>query len=301
MAPQHYTNLTRRLGQQSGVVRGIAWMLVSGVLFVVVTVIVRYLGSDLPAAQSAFIRYAFGIVLLLPVILRVLRTPPSSQALLLYAGRGVAHGVGVILWFYAMARVPIAEVTSLGFLTPVFVTVGAALFLGEKLHMRRIGGILCALAGALIILRPGFTEINLAHWAQVLAAPCFALSYLLTKRFTRSASADEIVTMLTLFCTAALLPAALLQWQTPALADWFWLFVTAIAATLGHYSMTRALHAAPISLLQPFTFLQLVWATLAGLVLFGEEPELAVFIGATLIVAATSYISHREYQLQKKE
>ena len=78
MAPQHYTNLTRRLGQQSGVVRGIAWMLVSGVLFVVVTVIVRYLGSDLPAAQSAFIRYAFGIVLLLPVILRVLRTPPLS-------------------------------------------------------------------------------------------------------------------------------------------------------------------------------------------------------------------------------
>lgn len=239
------------------------------------------------------------MVLLLPIVMRTLRSPPKQAAIGLYALRGFAHAFGVMLWFYAMARVPIAQVTAIGFLTPICVTIGAALFLSEKLHIRRIGGIAFALLGGLIIVRPDTGGVSPAVAAQLLAAPCFAVSYLLAKKFSGKASADEIVLMLTLFCTIALLPGALLQWQTPSSSELFWLAATAVAATLGHYTMTRALRAAPISLLQPFTFLQLVWATAVGVLFFDESSSANIFIGGLLIVIASSYISHREYQLSR--
>ena len=134
---------------------GIGWMVFTGLCFVVVTGIVRYLGSNLPAAESAFIRYLIGIFLVGPIILRIIRKPISAKMTAGFAIRGLVHGVAVILWFYAMARIPIAEVTAIGYTSPIFVTIGAALFLGEKMQMRRFMGILVGLVGAFIILRPG--------------------------------------------------------------------------------------------------------------------------------------------------
>ena len=279
--------------------QGILWMITSTLMFVSVTGIVRYLGSGLPAAESAFIRYAMGFLLLLPVFLRMAKNMPSKDVIRNGAIRGFAHTFGVTLWFYAMARIPIAEVTAIGYVTPIFITIGAAIFLGERLRARRILGVLAGLLGALIILRPGFNEISIGQLAQLATAPLFATSYLMTKSMTGKSDSQTIVALLTFFCTLFLFPLALIDWQTPTLNELFWLFMTAVCATFGHYAMTRALAAAPISVTQPITFLQLVWASLLGILMFGEAVDPFVILGGTIIVAAATFISHRENKLAK--
>ena len=149
-------------GSAAGNLRGIGWMMLSGLMYVAVTGIVRHLGTDMNPMQAAFIRYVFGLILLVPLLLRLGRAwlsagaPLRARRLGVHALRGLVHGIGVMLWFYAMARIPIAEVTAIGFTAPIFATIGAALFLGERLRARRIGAVLVAFGGAMIILRPGF-------------------------------------------------------------------------------------------------------------------------------------------------
>lgn len=273
---------------------GIGWMLVTTLMFVCVTGVVRYLGSDIPATVAAFIRYSVGLVMVAPFLLRAPAAVFRPGALGLFAVRGLFHGAAVTLWFYAMARIPIAEVTAIGYTAPIFVTIGAALFLGEKMYLRRISAIVIGFAGVLLILRPGFQEISLGQLAQLGAAPMFAASFLLAKRFTASVSPGVIVFMLSLFCTLALAPGAILEWRDPTWREIGWLTLTAALATAGHYTLTRAFEAAPITVTQPVGFLQLVWATALGVVAFGEPVDPFVLAGGGIIVAAATYISHRE-------
>ncbi len=285
----------------NSVAQGIAWMVLTGMLFAGVTGVVRYLGSDMPAVEAAFLRYAIGLLMVAPVLLRLARKRPSALVMKLYVWRGLVHGVGVICWFYAMARIPIAQVTAIGYVTPILVTVGAALFLGERMHARRIAGILLGFTGVLIILRPGFAEINLGQLAQLAAAPLLAFSYLVAKRLTDHEDPAAIVGMLSIFCTLTLLPGALLQWRNPTVEELMWLTLVAFLATTGHYTLTRAFRAAPIMVTQPVGFLQLVWAAAIGMAFFGEALDIYTFLGAGVIVGAATYISHREARAAKEQ
>ena len=279
--------------------QGIAWMIVTTLMFVAVTGIVRHLGSDMPPGEAAFIRYLIGCGLMLPVFLRMRRTPIPSGLWRLGAIRGAAHAGAVTLWFFAMARIPVAEVTAIGYVTPIVITIGAALFLGERLRLHRIMGVVAGLIGALVILRPGFQEISIGQIAQVCTAPLFAVSYLMTKSMTGKADSQVIVALLTIFCTLFLLPIALIDWQTPSWREIGWLAATAVGATAGHYAMTRALAAAPISVTQPITFLQLVWAAMLGVFVFDEPLDPYVIAGGLIIVGAATYIAHRESLLAR--
>lgn len=274
-------------------------MFVTGLCFLGVTVVVRYVGTDVPAPQAAFIRYVFGTLLLLPAFVQLGRGELIVRDRSVMLLRGVLHGLAVILWFYAMARIPISQVTALGYLTPVLVTVAAALFLGEVLHARRLLAVVAGFIGVLIIVRPGFEEISAGQWAQLGTTPLFAASMLLTKRLTRQNDAIVIVAGLSLICTLTLLPLAMLQWVTPSMEDLVLLCVTAVLATLGHYTMTLAIGFAPLSTLQPISFLQLIWATIAGYLLFSEAVDIYVVLGGSIIVASASYIAHRESRLQR--
>ncbi len=286
-------------GARSANLVGIAWMLLTGVLFIGVTGIVRHLGSDMNPMQAAFIRYVFGLAILAPVFFRLrsprlLARPFLSRRLGLLALRGVVHGAGVMLWFYAMARIPIAEVTALGFTAPIFTTIGAAIFLGEKPKMRRIGAVLVGFGGALVILRPGIAVIDMGAIAQLTAAPLFATSFLIAKKLTETESSASIVAYLSIFVTLALLPPALLVWRTPTGEEIGWLFATAVLATMGHYTLTQAFRATEITVTQPFAFLQLVWATLLGFYVFDELPDVWTWVGGAIIVLSATYIMHRE-------
>ncbi len=284
---------------RDGTWRGIGWMVLTGFMFVCVTVIVRHLGSNMPAIEAAFIRYAIGLVLISPVFLRLRHSPIAWSDMKIHVGRGLVHGIGVMLWFYAMARIPVAEVTAIGYSSPIFVTIGAALFLGERLRMRRLIAVLIGLVGVLIILRPGFQEIGSGQMAQLIAAPLFAMSFLLAKKLTDEADSPEIVAMLSLGCTIVLLPMALADWRDPTWAEVGWLALTALCATAGHYTLTRAYACAPITVTQPITFLQIVWATILGVVAFGEPADVFITAGAAVIVGSAWYIARREMQLKR--
>lgn len=290
---------------------GICWIIVSGLAFVVVTGLVRYMGTDLPAIQAAFIRYSFGLILIFPFVARLYQRkyvnrsitikPKRINLTRIYFYRGLIHAAAVGCWFYAMARLPVALVTAIGFLTPISITIAATLFMGETLKLRRIISVIIAFVGALIILAPEFGRFNLVIIIQLLAAQCFAISYLLAKVLSNHASSEEVVAMLTFYCTLALAPVAVYLWQTPNHTELFLLALTAVAATIGHYALSEAVKNAPLTLLQPFTFLQLIWATLMGILLFAENPAANLFIGGALIIASTTYITHREIVLRNQE
>ncbi|OHC59329.1 MAG: peptide ABC transporter permease [Rhodobacterales bacterium RIFCSPHIGHO2_02_FULL_62_130] len=273
---------------------GVLWMLASGLSFVGVNGIVRYLGTDLPAAQSAFIRFGFGVLFLLPVMPSMFRVGFAPGAMRLFAGRGVVHLAAVLFWFYAMARIPVADVTAIGYLNPVVLLLAGSLLLGETLTPRRVIALALALLGAVIVLRPGLRALQLGHLSQIGAALCFAGSYLFAKRLTALAPASVVVAMLSLTVTAGLAPIAALVWVPVTWAQTGWLAVVAALATLGHYLMTRAFRAAPFSVTQPVTFLQLVWASLLGATAFGEPVDGYVLLGGAIIIGAISWVSWRD-------
>lgn len=280
--------------------QAILWMLASGLCFVGVTGVVRFLGTDLPAAQSAFIRFGWGAVFLLPTLVPMLRAGLPAGHLKLHLWRGTFHVAAVVCWFYAMARIPVAEVTAIGYLNPVLLTLGTVLFFGEKLSVQRIGAIMVALIGALIVLRPGLREVTGGHISQVFAAVFFAGSYLFAKRLSGLVSAGQIVAMLSLIVTLALAPLAAVVWVAVTWQQVAWLAVVAVCATAGHYCMSRAFAAAPIAVSQPVVFLQLVWAATLGLLVFGEAVDPFVLLGGGVIVGAVSYITWTEARQRRR-
>ena len=269
-------------------------MILSGICFVGVTAIVKLLDGGIPAQQAAFLRYVLGLVFLIPMFRSVLHSGMTGRTLAVFWIRGLVHSVGVMLWFFAMTQITIAEVTGLNYLAPVMVTVGAALFLGERVAARRILAVLAALAGAAIILRPGIRELSVGHLAMFGTAFSFAVSYLMAKRLTDTMGAATIVGMLSITVTVALAPFAAAVWVPPTLFQLILLFLVACFATAGHFAMTVAFRKAPVSATQPATFLQLVWSALLGLLLFGEALDPMVLSGGAVIVASASFIAWRE-------
>lgn len=273
---------------------GILWMLVTTAMFVAVTAVVKYVGNALPAAESAFLRYVLGLVFLIPMIKPMLRANITRQSWILFGARGVAHTLGVILWFFAMTQIPIAEVTAMNYMAPVYVTIGAALFLGERLASRRILAIAATLLGALVILRPGFREVSIGHLAMLATAVFFGASYLIAKIMSGQFSAAVVVGMLSITVTIGLAPFAWVVWVTPTLEQIGWMFLVAVFATAGHYTMTLAFAAAPVTVTQPVTFLQLVWAVLLGALFFDEPLDGMVVLGGVIIFASVIFITWRE-------
>lgn len=278
---------------------GALWMLATGLCFIAVTAIVKHGGQDLPAAQSAFLRYVLGIVFLIPMLRPIMAAKLSRRQLRLFTIRGAAHTLGVMLWFYAMTQITIAEVTAMNYLTPVYVTIGAAIFLGEKLATRRIVAIFCAFVGTAIILRPGIREVTDGHIAMIATAVFFAVSYLTAKRMADEVPALVVVGMLSIIVPIGLAPFAFAVWQTPTLSEIGWMFLVAGFATLGHYTMTRSYAAAPLTVTQPVTFLQIVWSVILGALFFSEPIDIWVVVGSTIILSASTFITLREAMLKR--
>ncbi|MEP1963545.1 DMT family transporter [Tateyamaria sp.] len=279
---------------------GIFWMLVTGLCFVAVTALVKYMGPRVPPAEAAFLRYLLGLVFLVPMLPAMRDAHLSARQWRLFTLRGAFHSGGVMLWFFAMTRIPIAEVTAMNYLAPVYVSIGAALFLGEKLALRRIAAIAVALIGTAVILRPGFREVEPGHVAMLFCAVAFAGSYLLAKIMADEVKPAVVVFMLSIFVTIGLAPFALANWVTPSWGDLGLLFAVASFATAGHFTMTMAFAAAPVTVTQPITFLQLVWAVALGALVFSEPVDIWVILGGGLILASVTFITWREAVLKRR-
>jgi drug/metabolite transporter (DMT)-like permease len=274
--------------------RGILWAALAGILFSILNVLMRDVTLDVHPFVVCFWRYLFGTLALLPVIMNsgvgVLRVAKPGNHLI----RSLVHTGGLGLWFYALPLIPIAETTALGFTTPLFITLGAIFLLQEQVGLRRLVAVGIGFVGMLIILRPGFAELSYGSILMLISAPLFAGSNLLAKLVARDDSITAIVTWQSLLISLFCLPAAILVWELPSLTQFLWLILGGALGTAGHLALSQSYKVADITAVQPIGFLTLVWATLLGYAIFGDKPDLWTWIGAAVIFAANTYISHRE-------
>jgi len=277
---------------------GIFFMVMTGLLFCAMTASVKSLGTSLPASQSGFIRYIFGLFLLVPFCRQLGLSEIRKGLLRLMILRGSLHAIAVVAWFYSMVRIPMTEVTALYYLVPVFVFIGASFYLRERINVGRIICLVVALIGTFLIIRPGLREVGLGHLTMLLATVVFGMSFLLAKKATDEVKPLLIVFMLTLIVSLWLAPLAFLQWETPSFRELSVLMLVAFFATCAHLTMSMAFKAAPVIVTQPIVFLDLVWAAIVGLVFFSEAIDIWVIIGGLIIVAAVSLVSWVE--LMKK-
>lgn len=270
-------------------VAGVLWQVTSGLMFVGMTAALKHSGDGIPAAQSAFLRFVLGVPLLIPFIPALLRVRVTPRLGGLIGGRAVMHTLAVLLWFYALTRIPLAEVTAMNYLNPVYVMLGAVLILGEPFRARRMIAVVVAVLGALVILRPGFRVVESGHLAMLFTSAFMAASYLFAKRLSGEMPAGAVVALLSLTVPLCLAPFVWMVWVPVGPDVMLGMFAAAAFGTAAHYCMTRAFAAAPMGVTQPVSFLQLVWSVLLGYFAFSEAVDPLVIIGGVLILAAVGW------------
>jgi len=275
--------------------RGILWSGLAGLLFALLNVFTLIPSQHLNSVVMAFLRYLFGTMFLLPLVLRLgLYRSLHTRRLPLHLFRGVIHTAGMMLWFVALPLTTLAEITALGFTGPIFITIGAALFLGEDVRLRRWLAVIVGFIGAMIIVRPGFSALHLGVICILVSTPIFSASNLISKALARTDSANTIVIWQNLVIVVCAAPFAIWFWQTPRWFDLLWFIAAGLCGTLGHLSQQRGYQLADITLLQPIGFLSLIWNALLGFILFTQKPDVWTFVGAAVIFGSALYISHRE-------
>lgn len=275
--------------------RGILWIGLSGVLFALLNVFSLIPAQNLNPYVMAFLRYFFGALFLLPVIWRVgLQRAMHTRRMPLHVFRGALHAGGMFLWFIGLPLTTLASITALGFTGPIFVTIGAALFLNEDVRLRRWIAVAVGFAGAMIIIRPGIGDLGIGAIVILISTPIFSASNLISKALARTDSAPTIVIWQNMTIVLFAAPVALWFWQTPSWTDVLWFMAAGLSGTLGHICQQNGYQLADITLLQPIGFLSLLWNTLLGYFLFLQEPDVWTFVGAAVIFASAMYISHRE-------
>jgi len=280
------------------VVRGMLWMMASGLLFIVLNTTMKKLSHALDPWVVGFLRYLFGAIVViataLPGGLRSL-WPKSPRLQLL---RGVFHTGGMMLWFAALPFVSLAELTAIGFSVPIFICLGAVLFLEERMTWARWAAVLAGFAGVLLVLKPGqgggFAGISPGMLLMLASAPVFAASYLVAKALTRDDRPDIVVLWQHIWVSVLLAGVAAAYWTSPTPVQWWLLVGCGFVGAAGHYCMVRAFRVADISAIQSVKFLELVWAAIFGWIVFGTAPAGATVAGGAVILAATLVLARHE-------
>jgi drug/metabolite transporter (DMT)-like permease len=294
-----YARLQRRAAALSPTAKGLLWAAAAGLVFSQLNALMRLLTLQLDAFQTQFLRYLFGLLVILPLVLRsglraYLPTRIGPQFT-----RGAVHTVGLCLWFIALPKIGLADMTAIGFTGPIFIMIGAYLFFGEAMRWERWLAAAIGLAGVLVVLAPKLSgQGGVYNLVMLASAPVFAASFLLTKGLTRHESTGVIVVWQAISVTLFSLPLALWHWQAPSIVQWCGFAVCGLLGSGGHYCLTRSFRAADISSTQSVKFLDLIWATLMGWLLFGDAPTQSTLIGGTVICAATLWIARRESRLR---
>lgn len=288
--------LTRhRASRLDPTVQGLLWTLVAGFSFVLLNTLQRYLTLQIDPLQSQFMRYLCGMLVMLPFVWRAGLAAYRPQHIGGQFTRGVVHTIGLGLWFVALPRVSLADMTAIGFTTQIFIMLGAWLFLRESMRWERWLAAMIGFAGVLIVVSPRLTSSGGGYSLLMLAsAPVFAASFLITKALTRYEKAAVIVLWQAITISVLSLPLALLNWQTPTLTHWAGYLVCGMLGSGAHYCLTRSYGVADISATQSLKFLDLIWATFFGWLVFSEHPSQFTLIGGLLISASTIWIARRE-------
>jgi drug/metabolite transporter (DMT)-like permease len=281
-------------GFASRTARGLAFALAAGVVFQCLNVAVKALVLELPPMQAAWMRWISGIVFITPFALAAGPGAIHTRDLKLHGLRSIFHSSGYALWYSAVGLIPLATTAALSFTGPLFVTLGAALFLGERVHGARWVGVLAGFVGVLVILRPGIAEPNPAALVMLAAVPLIAGSNLVAKVAAGRDTPVLVVFWQTMFAAVLFAPFGLWFWQQTTAAHWGFALLAGFFGTLGYFLITWAFRLLDISAVQPLAFLSIVWASLFDIVFFGKTADAWTYVGAAIVVAASTAIAHRE-------
>jgi drug/metabolite transporter (DMT)-like permease len=280
------------------VVRGMLWMVASGLLFILLNTIMKGLSHQLDPWVVGFLRYLFGAIVVAAMALPGGLAALWPKAPRLQLLRGLFHAGGMMLWFAALPFVSLAELTAIGFSGPIFICLGAVLFLKERMTGARWAAVLVGFAGVLLVLKPGqgsgFAGISPGMLLMLASAPVFAGSYLVAKALTRHERSDVVVLWQHLWVSILLAGVAAAYWTGPSPLQWSLLVACGILGAGGHYCMVRAFRVADISATQSVKFLELVWAAILGWMVFGTAPAGATVAGGVVILAATLLLARHE-------
>lgn len=289
-------DLTRhRAHRLDNTVKGLLWSAAAGLCFVMLNTMTRYLTTQIPPLQSQFLRYLCGVIVLLPLVLRgglAVWMPRNIKGQFV---RGLVHTSGLAIWFTAIPHISLADTTAMGFTTPIFIMIGAWLFLHEPMRWERWLAAGIGFAGVLIVVGPGLAGTG-GWWNLVMlsTAPMFAASFLISKALTRYESAGVIVLWQSITVTVLSLPLALLQWQPVSALQWGGYLLCGLLGSGAHYLLMRSFAVADISATQSVKFLDLVWAAALGWLVFADVPTSHTLIGGVIIAGATVWIARRE-------
>ena len=299
-----HAHWAHRASRWSPTTRGLLWMAASGLTFSLLNALMRALTRQADPFQAQFLRYLFGLVVLLPMVFHQGLAAWRPQRAAGHFTRGFVHTVGLCLWFLALPRIPLADMTAIGFTGPIFIMIGARIFFGEPMRWERWLATAMGLAGVLIVVGPRLGVVGAGggvgggggawHLVMLASAPVFASSFLLTKALTRSETAGVILLWQSISVTLFSLPLALWHWQPLAPAQWGAFVLCGLLGSAGHYCLTRAFAATEISATQSARFLDLVWSASLGWLVFGDVPTQSTLVGGVLICTATLWVARRE-------
>jgi drug/metabolite transporter (DMT)-like permease len=286
--------ILRRFRDGSKVRRGMAFMMVSTVTVAGVNAAVRHLGSDIHPFEMVFFRCFFGLAFFAPWLVRQGLAPLRTRRIVLHGVRGGLHVAAMLALFTALTMAPLAKVTALQFSAPLFATLLALVVLRESIRARRIVALVFGFTGTLVILRPGFAEVDLGSTLVLIAAAMMGLMIILIKILSRTDSSVTITIYSTLFSTPLALIAALPVWRTPSAEHWPWLIAIGVLASLSHLAIAQAFKEADVTAVLPLDFTRLIWIAIIGYAAFGEIPDVWTWIGGAIIFSAATYIAFRE-------
>lgn len=281
-------------------VLAVFFMIFSGFFATTMHCLIRFATEDHHPFEVAFFRTVFVLIIFLPLVVRNGMNSLKSNNIKLQSFRAVVGSVAMLCMFYGLSITELAKATALMFTVPIFATILAIIFLKEIVGIRRWIAMLVGFSGALIVLRPDI-ELGFGPFLILCASLMWSSSMLMAKTLTKT----DTTLSITFWQAAGLIPATFLLaiqvWEWPTLSQIFMFLMIAIAGTLVHWFLNEALKRAEISALLPLDYLRLIWSVSMGFIFFNELPHAGLWLGAALILGASTYIGIRQAKKKKDE
>lgn len=282
---------------------GILFMVATMVVFAIQDGISRHLAGNYNVLMVVTIRYWFFAAFVVTLSARRkggLRQVAASQVPLLQIFRGLLLAGEICVMVFAFTLLGLVESHAVFACYPLLVTALSPLVLGEKVGWRRWMAVGIGFVGVLVILEPGGNVVSVGALVPLLSALMFALYALLTRFAGRVDAAATSFFWTGVAGMVAMTPLGLWAWEPMTGPDWLWMAALCVTGATGHWLMIKAYEVAEASAIQPFTFLQLVFASAIGIQVFGETLEPNVAIGAAIVVAAAIFTLWREGQARRR-
>ncbi len=292
------TLVRMNIGQNA---RGMLWMLVSTAVLASMHAAVRHVSADMHPFEIAFFRNIFGFVAVLPMLLHAGWSGLRSEQPKLQVLRGATGIMAMLCWFYSLSVVPIATATALSFTAAVFASLGALVFLGETMRLRRWTAVAISFVGVFVILRPGSEGFDLQALIVLASAAMWGTGIVIVKQLSRTDSSVSIVSWMSISLAVLSIPPAIAVWTQPTMEQLLWLALIGLLGTVGHLTMIRALRDAETTAVMSVDFSRLIWATLFGSLFFLDPIDAMTWLGGGIIFASGLYIIYREAQIKTGE